>query len=78
MESKEKNCPKCQVEMQQGFVLDNTYGARLVSQWSPGQPLKSFWVGTKRSEDELIPIGTFRCKGCGYLESYAMPDYAAS
>jgi hypothetical protein len=26
--------------MEQGFVLDNTYGARVVSQWAAGTPLK--------------------------------------
>jgi len=24
-----------------------------------------------------IPIGTFRCKACGYLESFAMPEFDA-
>jgi len=71
-------CPKCQGEMEQGFVLDNTYGERIVSHWSSGQPKKSFWTGTKLSEDKQIPIGTFRCKDCGYLESFARPEFDAN
>jgi predicted nucleic-acid-binding Zn-ribbon protein len=72
-------CPKCQGEMEQGFVLDNGYGVRLVSHWSSGQPKKSFWVdSTKLSKDRQIPIGTFRCKACGYLESFARPEFEAS
>jgi hypothetical protein len=63
--------------MVQGFVLDNTYGARLVSQWAEGAPQKSFWTGTKIPEEGLIPIGTLRCKGCGFLESYAREEFAA-
>jgi hypothetical protein len=63
--------------MVQGFVLDNTYGARIVSQWAEGSPKKSFWAGTKLPEEKLIPIGTFRCKTCGFLESYAQEEFAA-
>ncbi|GMV15619.1 MAG: hypothetical protein HS104_25680 [Polyangiaceae bacterium] len=70
-------CPKCESEMEQGFVLDNTYGARLVSQWAPGAPLKSFWTRTKLPEEDLIPIGTYRCSSCGYLEQYARDEFGA-
>jgi len=63
--------------MEQGFVLDNSYGARIVSQWAPGAPLKSFWTGTKLADQDLVPIGTYRCTSCGYLESYARQEFAA-
>ena len=63
--------------MEQGFVLDQTYGARGVSQWAAGAPVKSFWTGTKLPEEKLVPIGTYRCSSCGYLESYAKPEFAA-
>ena len=73
-----KQCPKCDGRMEQGFILDFAHGgARLVSQWAPGEPHKSFWMGTKLPEDKLIPIGTFRCESCGYLESYAREEFAA-
>ena len=71
-----QQCPKCKSQMEQGFVLDNTYGARIVSHWGAGPPEKSFWFGTKLAH-ELIPIGTFRCTSCGFLESYARPEFAA-
>jgi len=77
MATSRHTCPKCGSSMEQGFVLDNTHGGRLVSHWAPGLPRKSFWVGTKAPEGELIPIGTFRCTSCGYLESYADQSYAA-
>jgi hypothetical protein len=70
-------CPKCKSEMTQGFVMDNTYGARLVSQWAEGMPQKSFWTGTKSPPEKLIPIGTFRCQSCGFLEAYARDEFAA-
>ena len=72
------NCPKCNGEMEQGFVLDMTYGALSVSQWVRGAPEKSFWTQTKAPTASRIPIGTFRCANCGFLESYARPDFAAS
>jgi hypothetical protein len=71
-------CPKCSGLMDQGFVLDNTHGGLLVSQWAKGPPLKeSFWIGTKRPDTHL-PIGTFRCASCGYLEAYARQEFAAT
>jgi hypothetical protein len=62
--------------MEQGFVLDNTYGARVVSQWAAGAPVKSFWVGTKPPDDKLVPIGAYRCASCGFLELYARQEFA--
>ena len=70
-------CPKCDGQMEQGFVLDNTYGGRLVSQWAPGAPSRSFWTGTKLPEEGLIPIGVYRCQACGFLESYARSEFSA-
>jgi len=63
--------------MEQGFVLDNTHGARVVSHWVPGAPLKSFWTGTKLPDEKVIPVGTYRCSSCGFLESYARHEFAA-
>ena len=77
MTTSPNQCPKCQSRMEQGFVLDNTYGARVVSQWAPGAPLKSFWTGTKLPDDDFVPIGSFRCSSCGYLELYARQEFAA-
>jgi ribosomal protein S27AE len=71
-----EQCPKCGDGMEQGFVLDNTYAARVVSQWVAGAPLKSFWLGTKLPDEKLVPIGTYRCSSCGYLESYARQEFA--
>lgn len=64
--------------MEQGFVLDNTHGGRVVSHWVPGAPLKSFWMGTKLPEEKAVPIGTYRCSSCGFLESYARPEFVAT
>ena len=62
-------CPKCGGEMIEGFVVDHTYGGKLQADWAEGKPQKSFWIGVSVAAEH--PIATFRCKGCGYLESYA-------
>src|ERR1700722_15332795 len=80
MTNTSNRCPKCSDEMQQGFVADVSTSAHLVSHWYPGPPLKSFWSGTKgpgSHPEQLVPIGTFRCKSCGYLESYARTEFEA-
>lgn len=71
-------CSKCNGEMVQGFILDWNVAGRLVSSWVEGAPEKSFWTGTKSpAYEKCIPVGTFRCSDCGFLESYARPEFAA-
>lgn len=73
-----QSCPKCEGDMQQGFILDMTHRGRLVSHWRPGVPQRSDWTGTHDApQDQVIPIGVFRCGSCGFLESYARDDFAA-
>lgn len=65
------SCPKCQSSMQQGWVLDHTYGARAVSSWVEGEPKRSIWVGVKLEGKAPIEIESWRCSRCGYIEQYA-------
>lgn len=70
-------CPKCRGEMVQGFIRDWTYGRILIETWHRGAPKKSFWTGVKLPEPKnQVPVGTFRCQSCGFLESYARADFA--
>jgi len=71
MQEKELSCPKCHGAMEEGFVADQTYGRMFVSTWVEGVPEKSFWSGIKTQGKEQVQIRTYRCAGCGYLESYA-------
>ena len=57
--------------MEEGFLLDNTHGGNLQSQWVEGPPERSRWTGLKVKGKERVPVTTFRCLQCGYLESYA-------
>lgn len=55
------SCPKCEGEMEQGFIVDYSHAALFVSQWAPGAPKKSFWQQTRLPKEGVIPVGTFRC-----------------
>ena len=67
-----ETCPKCEGQMQEGFIPDKTHGGgQVVSRWIAGVPEWSFWQGTKISGKEQYPVQSFRCSRCGFLESYA-------
>jgi hypothetical protein len=54
--------------MKRGFVLDNSYVGQFVSLWAEGAPVKTIWGITKLPDEKLMPIGTYRCAACGFLE----------
>jgi len=64
-------CPKCSGRMEDGFTLDHTHGEKLQAAWVEGPPKHSFWTGLRAPRAIQHPITTYRCTGCGYLESYA-------
>ena len=66
-----RQCPKCSSAMAEGFVVDHTHGGASVSAWVEGEPKKSFWTGLKLGGRTPVEITTWRCRRCGYLESYA-------
>ena len=79
MITKAIQCPKCNGEMAQGFIFDRADGGnRRVINWVEGAPKKSdFWTVTRVPEEKCVPVGTFRCSVCGFLESYAHSEFAA-
>ena len=72
MREKRIECPRCKKAMSTGFMLDRGDSDRKhVAQWIEGVPEKSFWTGLSVKKRVVIPAVTYRCTGCGYLESYA-------
>ena len=67
-------CSKCQGPMVEGFVPDSIGGALLRSAWVEGKPEKNLLGSLKIKGKRSFPIVTFRCNGCGFLESYARSD----
>ena len=77
MSAETTRCPKCNGEMVQGFTFESEGPKCVVSAWVEGAPEKSFWHRTNVPADKCVPVGTFRCSACGFLESYAAPEFAA-
>ena len=62
--------------MVQGFVTEHLQaGAADVEAWAAGPPKASVWTGLKLPVLGRLPIATFRCESCGYLESYARKEF---
>lgn len=71
-------CPRCRGAMEPGYVMDRGgHNAGLVPQWVEGAPEKSFWTGLKTKDRDVLPVTTYRCERCGYLESYANAEAPA-
>ena len=67
----QRNCPKCQGSMTEGFEVDHGHnGQRTVGSWVEGAPERGFF-GLKVRNKKKFEIQTWRCGRCGFLESYA-------
>jgi hypothetical protein len=75
--NKPVDCLRCHAQMVVGYVADGTHSGFAQQNWSPGEPIPSFWMGLKMKKDEIVPVITLRCPRCGYLESYAIPSSIA-
>ena len=76
MTQERRTCPKCSGHMESGFMADRMGGGTdLQARWVEGEPIPRFFFdGVKMKGREPVPVKTFRCEGCGYLESFAMPS----
>jgi hypothetical protein len=71
MANSDKTCPKCNRAMEIGFIADKGHGVVLQSSWTAGIPVqRSFLGGIKWRPQDSSPITTYKCSGCGFLESY--------
>ena len=59
--------------MERGFLLDESYAARKASKWVEGAPEYRVWNLKIRGKRQF-EIASYRCRQCGYLESYARDD----
>jgi predicted nucleic-acid-binding Zn-ribbon protein len=66
-----KSCPKCGGRMAEGFTLDHTHGGYKQATWVDGAAEKSVWVGLKLKGRRQLPLASYRCERCGFVESYA-------
>jgi len=59
-------CSKCGAETETGFMLEHRKALR----WVGGMPQTSL-LGDVKTGSEQRYIESYRCVGCGYLQSYA-------
>ncbi len=73
MENNAPICPKCNGAMQDGFMVEYRQGTAnpFITRWAAGPPVKRSWWRSNTPAENQIPIITFRCIRCGFLESYA-------
>ena len=71
MASRSLSCPRCSGSLEPGYTIDVGYGAKAVPKWVAGEPQKSIWTGLKLGGKDQLEVTTYRCRRCGYLESYA-------
>jgi hypothetical protein len=58
--------------MEEGFMLDIAgQGGIAAARWQQGTPEKSIWTGVKSDTKRQFSVCTYRCIGCGFMESYA-------
>ena len=57
--------------MEPGFLLDRTHGGTAQGTWVEGAPVRSIWTGLKLKGHHQVPVLTYRCPKCGYLEQRA-------
>jgi hypothetical protein len=64
--------------MDEGVTIDKAhYGSLEQAEWLEGHPDYSRWSGLKTKGKDRLPVITYRCSRCGYLESYANPRAGA-
>ena len=78
------SCPKCGDKMVRGYVLNSADDFTFLGEWIEGVPKAagafSFSIRGNGIEmpnaSQRWAIGTFRCRTCGFLESYASMEFA--
>ena len=72
---KPPRCARCEGAMVIGMVIGRGhYSLRTVPSWVAGAPQKGWLGGLKvKGWGSELPVVTFRCERCGFLESYAPP-----
>jgi len=73
METKAHACPKCDGQMEEGWILDLADNScRRTSSWVKGPPAEGLLFGPVIRGKERRSVTAYRCAACGFLELYAV------
>jgi len=61
--------------MEVGYTVKMTRSTFLPTLWVEGEPERSFWTMTKIKGKLNRPVVSYRCRACGFLESYASEEW---
>lgn len=64
-------CPRCSIQLQEGYLLDEARNQRTPTDWIEGKPERSFWTGLKLKGRARLRVASWRCPRCGLLELHA-------
>lgn len=68
---KSQRCAKCGAESEIGFLVDRSRHDG-VAHWADGEPRYLFLSFLRMRARRKLPIRSWRCRKCGYLESFAV------
>ena len=72
MDDQAHQCPKCNGQMERGFLATQVGGGHALGDWVAGDVDRSLWTGIKVKGKTHYRVSTsYRCARCGYLELYA-------
>lgn len=61
--------------MEEGFIVEKSGLNHTPSIWIEGAPEPSTWTFTKVFGKNGRVVASYRCTGCGYLESFATREW---
>ena len=79
MNEPEMTCLRCKTAMIAGFLAGSPSNSVVVTSWVEGTPQRPHGFAldvVQVKPSECVPVRTFRCPSCGYIESNAIKEEA--
>jgi len=67
-------CVKCGTAMEPGYIPDRNMGWYDPRKWFPGALRLTGLKGVAKNKSTPLHVISYRCSGCGYIESYALKE----
>lgn len=70
----ELKCLRCGGALEEGYIPEYAAYSACEMLWVEGRPESSVWTGLKMGGGRRFKTYTYRCEGCGRLESFAREE----